>query len=78
MPKGQQLGGATSRLKSGGQQRRAIPHPRPEAAAQRSNPAPEARGGSGEEPHHIQGAVAARAHEGLGELSHAEGQEGWW
>ena len=78
MPKGQQLGGATSHLKSGGQQRRAIPHPRPEAAAQRSNPAPEARGGNGEEPRHIQGAVAAWAQEGLEEPSHVEGQEGRW
>ena len=38
---------------------------------------PEARGGGlGDQPH-IQGAVAARAQEGLEELSLVEGQEGW-
>ena len=26
----------------------------------------------------VQGAMAARAQEGLEELSHTEGQEGWW
>ena len=44
--------------------------------AGRSNPTPEARGGSQEEPHHVQGVVAARAQEGLEELSHVEDQEG--
>ena len=52
-------------------------------------PTPAARGGGWEEqPHaqgqgqwredqtHVQGAVAARAQEGLEELSHVEGQEG--
>ena len=39
-------------------------------------PTPEARGGSREEQPHVQGAVAARAQEGLEELSHVEGQEG--
>ena len=54
-------------------------------------PKPEAKGGGGEEHHmteargggqedqtHIQGAVAARAQEGLEELYHIEGQEGQW
>ena len=36
----------------------------------------EARGGGREDQPHIQGAVAARAQEGLEELSHIEGQEG--
>ena len=36
----------------------------------------EARGGGQEEQPHVQGAVAARAQEGLEELSHIEGQEG--
>ena len=40
-------------------------------------PMPEARGGSWEDQPHVQGAVAARAQEGLEELSHDEGQEGW-
>ena len=39
-------------------------------------PKPEARGGGQEEQPHVQGAVAARAQEGLEELSHIEGQEG--
>ena len=41
----------------------------PVAAAGRSNPTPEARGGSWEEPHHVQGVVAAWAQEGLEEPS---------
>ena len=36
---------------------------------------PEARGGGQEDQPHIQGVVAARAQEGLEELSHVEGQE---
>ena len=39
-------------------------------------PNAEARGGGREEQSHVQGAVAARAQEGLEELSHVEGQEG--
>ena len=40
---------------------------------------PEAKGGGQEEIPHIQGAVAARAQEGLEELLHVQGQEGrWW
>ena len=39
-------------------------------------PKPEARGGSWEDQPHVQGAVAARAQEGLEELSHVDGQEG--
>ena len=50
--------------------------PRPRAAVGRSNPTTEARGGGREDQLHIQGAVAARAQEGLEELSHVEGQEG--
>ena len=40
-------------------------------------PMHEAKGGSREEQPHIQGEVAARVQEGLEELSHVEGQEGW-
>ena len=47
------------------------------AEAKRSYPTPEARGGSREEQPHIQGVVAAQVQEGLEELSHVEGQEGW-
>ena len=50
--------------------------PKPRAAARRSNPTPEARGGGRKDQPHVQGAVAARAQEGLEELSHVEGQEG--
>ena len=45
--------------------------------AERSYPASEARGGGREDQPHVQGAMAARAQEGLEELSHVEGQEGW-
>ena len=44
--------------------------------AGRSYPTPETRGGGQEDQPHVQGAVAARAQEGLEELSHVEGQEG--
>ena len=54
------------------------PRPRPRAAAGRSNPISEARGGGRQDQPHVQGAVAARAQEGLEELSHVEGQEGQW
>ena len=50
--------------------------PRPRAAAGRSNRTTEARGGGREDQPHVQGAVAARAQEGLEELSHIDGQEG--
>ena len=50
--------------------------PRPRAAARRSNPRPEARGGGREDQPLVQGAMAAWAQEGLEELSHIEGQEG--
>ena len=67
----------TSEVRGGS--REEIPHtpsPRPVAAGRRSYPTPEARGGSREDQPHIQVAVAARAQEGLEELSHVEGQEG--
>ena len=59
-----------------------IPHsPKPEARGSRREevphtPKPEARGSGREEQPHVQGAVAARAQEGLEELSHIEGQKG--
>ena len=40
-------------------------------------PKPEVRGGGQEDQPHVQGAVAAWVQEGLEELSHFEGQEGW-
>ena len=56
---------------------RTLPHPRPGTAARRSNPTTEARGGGQEDQPHAQGAVDVRAQEGLEELSHFEGEEGW-
>ena len=47
-------------------------------AAERRYSVSEARGGGQEDQPHLQGAVAARAQEGLEELSHVEGQEGRW
>ena len=44
---------------------------------QEEQPTPEARGSGREDQPHVQGAMAALAQEGLEELSHAEGQEGW-
>ena len=38
---------------------------------------PEVRGGGREEQPHVQGVVAARVQEGLEELFHVQGQEGW-
>ena len=60
--------------------RRSYPTPpplRPRAADRRSNPTLEARGCGREDQPHVQGAMAARAQEGLEKLSHVEGQEGW-
>ena len=36
------------------------------------------RGGSREDQPHVQGVVATQVQEGLEELSHVEGREGWW
>ena len=66
-----------------GSGREEIPHtPKPEARGGGQEelphaPKPKARGGGQEEQPHVQGAVAARAQEGLEELSQVEGQEGW-
>ena len=43
----------------------------------RQAPMPEAKGRVREDQPHVQGAVAVRVQEGLEELSHIEGQEGW-
>ena len=51
--------------------------PRPRAVTLRSHPEPKARAGGREEQPHVQGTVAVWAQEGLEELSHVEGQEGW-
>ena len=46
------------------------------AVAGRSYPTPEARGGGQDKQPRIQGAMAARAQEGLEELFHVQSQEG--
>ena len=58
------------------------PRPKPEARGGWRKeltyaPKPKARVGGREDQPHVQGAVAVRAQEGLEELSHVEGQEGW-
>ena len=50
---------------------------RPGAAARRTYPTPEARGGGREKQPHLQGAVAAQGQEGLEDLFHIQGQKGW-
>ena len=62
---------------AGGRSYPTPPRLRPRAAAGKSNPMPEARGGGREDQPHVQGTVAVWAQEGLEELSHIEGQEGW-
>ena len=52
--------------------------PEDRAAAKTSYHMPEVRSGSREEQPHIQGVVAAWAQEGLEELFHFQGKEGWW
>ena len=72
------------RVRGQGQRQEEIPHAlNPEARGGGWEelphaPTPEARGGGREDQPHVQGAVAARAQEGLEELSHVEGQEGPW
>ena len=55
--------------------RGATPCPR-SGVVGRSHPTTEVSGAGREEQSHVQGEVAARAQEGLEELSHVEGQEG--
>ena len=57
------------------QPRGATPRPRSGGVAERRYPVSEVRGGGQEELPH---AVAARAQEGLEELSQVEAQEGRW
>ena len=70
--------GDTQRPRSGAATRGVTLRPKSGAAAGRRYPTPQARGQGrwpGDQPH-VQGAVAARAQEGLEELSHVESQEG--
>ena len=87
------LRGATPCLRSGGAAERRYPASEVRGSEERSYPTskvrggqeeiphapkPEARGGGREDQPHVQGAVAARAQEGLEELLHIQGQEGPW
>ena len=63
---------------TGGRSYRRPLSPRLRVAAGRSNHTTEARGGGRENQPHVPGALAARAQEGLEELSHFEDQEGQW
>ena len=87
MPEGQRPRGVTPRLRSGAaaesarlQQRRngreELPNSEVRGGDERSYPTSEVRGRGREDQPHVQGAVAARAQDGLEELSHVEGQEG--
>ena len=70
-----------SKVRGGGWEE--IPHaPKPEARGSGWEelphaPTPKAGGGGREDQPHVQGAVAVRAQEGLEELLHVQGQEGW-
>ena len=52
--------------------------PEARGGSREEEPMPKARGGGQEDQPHVQGAVSARAQEGLEKLSHIEGQEGRW
>ena len=68
------LRGAAPSLRSVGAAERRYPASKIRGCDERSYPTSKARGcGREDQPH----AVAARAQEGLEELSHVEGQEGW-
>ena len=76
MPEGRQPRGAIPRLRSGGVAERRYPVSEVRGGSREEIPHPpnsEARGSGREE---LPYAVAARAQEGLEELSHVEGQEG--
>ena len=74
----------TPKPEARGSGREELPHsPKPEARGSGREelphtPKPKASGGGRQEQPHVQGAMAARAQEGLEELSHVEGQEEWW
>ena len=79
MPEGRRPRGITPRPRSGAAARRSYPISEVRGSGREElphAPTPKARGSGREEQPHVQGAVAARAQEGLEELSHIEGQEG--
>ena len=78
MPEWRWPRGVTPRPRSGEATRGSYPASEVRGHEERSYPVSEARGGWWEELSHVQGAVAAWAQEGLEELPHVGGQEGWW
>ena len=76
MSEGWRPRGVTPRLRSGQQPR--VPGCDGAGTTKRNYPTSEVRGGGQEELPHVQGVVAAQAQEGLVDLFHVEGQEGWW
>ena len=79
-PEGWWPRGVTPRPRSGAVARRSYPTSEVRGSGWEELPhtdTPKARGGSWEDQPHVQEAVAAQAQEGLEELSHVEGQEGW-
>ena len=61
----------------GGAAERSDPASEVRGSDERSYPVSEVRGGSPEDQPHAQGAMAVQAQEGLEELFHVQGQEGW-
>ena len=57
---------------------RSYPASEARGGGREEQPMPEARDSGREDQPHVQGTVAARAQEGLEELSHVEDQEGQW
>ena len=76
MPEGRRPRGVTPRPRSGAAAESA--RLRQCKNGQEELPKSEVRGGGPEELPRVQGAVAARAQEGLEEPSHFKGQEGQW
>jgi len=74
MPKGQWSRGVTPHPRS--EQQLRVPGYDGTGTAERSYPTSEVRGNRQEEQSHLQGAVAARAQEGLVELFHVQDPEG--
>ena len=75
MPEGQWPRGVTPRPRSGAAAESA--RLRQHRNGREEQPQSDIRGGGQEELLHVQGAVAVRVQEGLEELFHFQGQEGW-
>ena len=74
---GQRPRGAALRPRSGAVAGRSYPISEVRGGSWEELPTSEVRGGSQKELPHAQGAMAVQAQEGLEELLHVQGQEGW-